>query len=139
MSTGKVITPLSIQLKPSKFLQRFNLVVHFLALMGNLLTPIPWYLKLCLALLIAGDYWLNYRNLKHEARQIHFSEKLGWQVSDNNLYKNIKLLPSTVITTWLVFLHTKELGPILIAKDMLNNDAFRRLIVKLRISYQQEE
>ena len=91
-------------------------------------------MKLAVAVLIMGDYWLNRSCRRNEDREIAYSEKTCWQIISHGQVKKVTILPSTVITTWLIFLHTRELAPILIAKDSLGEDDFRRLIVKLKIT-----
>ncbi len=139
MYTKKVITPFSAQLKPSRLLQWFNAVIHLLALASCWLTPLPLSLRLTLAILIVGDYWFNLKRQKQESRLIRHSETSGWQIIENDKVKKVQILPSTLVTVWLIFFHTKELTPILIAKDMMSEDEFRRLIVKLKISFDQDE
>lgn len=99
----------------------------------------PVGLRFSLMFLIAVNYGLNYRRFSSENRQLLFSENLGWRILDKDKVFQVHILPSSVVTRWVIFLHTHELPPLIIVKDMLTEDEFRRLVVKLKINSKTNE
>ncbi len=70
---------------------------------------------------------------------VRHSSLRGWELADlDGKYYSIEVLPSTIITSILLVLHFKQQSKpkqtILICKDALINDDYRKLMVALRIS-----
>lgn len=70
---------------------------------------------------------------------LRFSLLAGWEIAyAENHYHPITVIPSTVITRFLVILHFKmqnqQKQTILIFNDALNGDEYRKLVVELKIS-----
>lgn len=77
--------------------------------------------------------------IKFQEFYIRYNQKFGWQLSfsENDFY-TVKILPTTVITPYLIFLHSKSPARkkqfIPICKDSLTAEEYRKLIVSLKIS-----
>ena len=76
---------------------------------------------------------INFRGLL-----IRHSSGFGWEVaySENNFYA-IEILASTILTPYIIilhFIHNKKKQTILICRDALFYDEFRKLMVALKIS-----
>lgn len=121
-------------LKPSKILQQFNIVLHLLAVTAAFGNNLPLTIQLIISSLIGIDAWFTHKRERTEQRVISYSAAKSWQLSDNGKVKNLQILPSTVLTTWVIFLHTTNNPPLLIACDALNQEDYRRLIVQLKIT-----
>lgn len=78
------------------------------------------------------------REINFHGLLIRHSSGLGWEVaySENNFHV-IEILASTVITRYLIalhFIHNNKKQTILICRDALMYDEFRKLMVALKIS-----
>jgi hypothetical protein len=70
---------------------------------------------------------------------IRHSSLKGWELADlDGIYCPIEVLPSTVISSYLLVMHfnqkNKQKQSILICKDALINDDYRKLMVALKIA-----
>ncbi len=130
----KLSTPFVAELKPSLKLQRLLIVIHVIALGACFANALPLQLKLITALLIGVNFKLTFPPLKIERRKISYTDKQGWQICDGGEFLSVDILKSTVITTFFIFLHLRDKPTILIANDALNEDAYRELIVRLKIT-----
>lgn len=134
MYTKKHTTPFLAQLKPSKKIQQFLIVIHLLALAASFTNALPTFVKLCIATLIAVNFKMNYRQYHKEQRIIKYTEKSGWEVSVSGDFEPVHILKSSVITTTLIFLQLQNKPTVVIAKDALSDDEYRQLIVKLKMT-----
>jgi hypothetical protein len=132
--TKKHGSPFIAVLKPSKKLQRLLIVIHVLALGASIANTLPFVLKLGIASLIGLNFKMNFQRLKIERRKIRYTEKLAWEISDGDDFEAVDILKSTVITTTFIFLQINNKPTLLIANDALDEDDYRRLIVKLKIT-----
>ncbi len=84
------------------------------------------------------------RELRFHGLSIVHSMVSGWEMalSDHQFYP-VKILASTVITPYLIVLHykiqNKQKKTILICKDALIEDDYRKLMVELKISGIQKD
>ena len=83
-------------------------------------------------------FYLN-RDAEFNGMLIRHSSCGGWELADlDGIFYPIKVLPSTVITPYLLIMHfnqqNKQKQTILICKDALINDDYRKLMVALKIS-----
>jgi hypothetical protein len=127
-------SPFLAELKPSKILQRLFIVIHVLALGASIANALAFSLKLGIAVLIGINFKMNFPSLKIERRNIRYTEKLGWEISEGGDFEAVHILRSTVVTTFFIFLQMQNKPTILIASDSLNEDDYRQLIVKLKIT-----
>jgi hypothetical protein len=132
--TKKLNAPFVAQLKPSKKLQRLVIVIYLLAFATSFANALPMYLKLILVLVIGLNFKRSFPILKQERHKIKYTEKLGWQISGSGEFESIEISKSTVITTTFIFLHIHNKSAILIANDALNENDYRELTVRLKIT-----
>jgi len=97
------------------------------------------YKSLLFIAIIASLLIYRAREIKRNAMLIRYIPELGWGItSQEQDYYSIEVLPSTVITSFFIVLHFKrhknKKQTILIAKDALIDDEFRKLMVLLKIS-----
>jgi toxin CptA len=138
--------PLLLIIKPSLSLTVLVILIHALALVASMANDLNLTFKLGLISCICLQGWLTVKHLKNEPYTIQYTETLGWQISKGHELVSIKILNSTVVTTFAIFLHYKEnsqpqcsMSPAkqtcLILNDALAEEDYRRLIVKLKITY----
>ncbi len=126
---------LSVELKPSKRLKRFLVIMHGLALAASIANALPITVKLALLTGICLHLRLMIKRLKNQRHKIIQSEALGWEVSDGNDFEPVQILNSTVITIFAIFLHFNKNAhrqSVLIVNDALSEDDYRCLIVRLK-------
>lgn len=130
---------LHFQVLPSKQVGVLNDVLHLCAILAcwfnNLQTP---YQLLLIATLLV--FWRRNRK-RCEATPVFLSytENTGWEVSlDGSNYLHAMILDTTVMTSVVIFLHYKmdnrASRALVIAKDSLSVNDFRRLIIRLKLS-----
>lgn len=148
-----------LKLKPSARLKGLTGFMHGLALMACLVNALPITVKGMLFIIISIQLWYVVKRVKCEQPTIKYTESLGWEVSVSNNVEAVRILPSTVITTVVIFLHLEVRNAsvgcarqnlitfkgmhtfggtskktLLILSDALSEDDYRRLIVKLKTS-----
>lgn len=130
---------LLLALKPSRRLKHLIVFMHVLALAACAANSLPIAVKLGLSAAICMHLWFTVKRLKSEHHSIKHTEALGWEVSSgSNDFESVRILNSTVITTFAIFLHIRSQNAgkqaMLILNDALSEDDYRRLIVKLKTS-----
>ncbi len=136
---------LLLTLKPSMRLKRFMIIIHGLALGACISNSLPIIFKCILFTGISLHLGLFVMRLKSPERTIKYAEALGWEVSLGDDFEAVKVLPSTVITIFAIFLHISRQNRdnyptlwgaskkiILILSDTLTEDEYRCFIVKLK-------
>lgn len=109
-------------------------VAFFAAMINNL--AITYKLISVPLLLVSLFYYL-----KHSNQQFIIRHKLlsGWEIAFiENHFITTEILPSTVISPYLIVLHYKQENQkkrtALICKDALHKDEYRKLVVELKIA-----
>lgn len=126
---------LLVELKPSQRLKQLLIIMHMLALASSIANALPIIVKLALLTGIYMHLQFIIKRLKNEPYKIKHTEAWGWEVSSGDDFKSIQILNSTVITLFAIFLHFnnhEHKQSVLIVNDALNEDDYRRLIVKLK-------
>lgn len=134
---------LLLTLKPSKRLKQIVVVVHILALGACIANILAIAVKIGLVAIICLHLWLAVRRLNAEQPTIKYTETFDWEISEGHDFVPIEILKSTVITTCVLFLHFKQRSrngfrkpgakkTVLVLKDMLTEDDYRSLTVKLK-------
>lgn len=134
MDTKKTSPPFLTQLKPSKKLQHLCLTAHLLALGAGFSNTLPIVIKLAIAVIIGVNCKMQFKNLKRERRTLKYTETRGWEMSDGGDFETVQILKSTVITTFFIFLQIRNKPAFIIANDAINNDDYRQLIIKLKMT-----
>jgi len=127
--------PLSVELQPSRRLKQLLVIMHLLALASSIANALPVIVKLALVIGIGLHLYFVLTRLKNDQYAIKHSETSGWEIFDGNDFRPIQILNSTVITLFAIFLHFNKNAhkqSVLIVNDALNEDDYRRLIVRLK-------
>ena len=135
--------PLLLTLKPSKRLKQFVVFVHTLALGACIANALAIAVKISLFAIICSHLRLTIRRLNAGQYTIKHTDAFGWEISEGHDFVSIEILKSTVITTFVLFLHFKPSSrtgfgksdakkTLLVLKDALTEDDYRYLIVKLK-------
>lgn len=124
---------------------RWLVFVHLLAIVVASMAYLSVLIKVVLAslILISLFYYVN-RERHSKGFTLRYSTELQWEIASSGAdFKFIKISPSTVLSSYLIFLHYSIIEDAngkpkqktqLICKDALINDEFRRLKVELKIS-----
>ncbi|MDD1606332.1 MAG: hypothetical protein LUP96_06515 [Methylococcaceae bacterium] len=128
--------PLLLTLKYSKRLTNFIKFIHALALAACVMNSLPVIVKCALLLAIGSHFYFQLKELKNQQYAIKYTETLGWELAEGDDFESIKILPSTVISIFAVFLQFKKENKskqsLVILSDALAEDDYRRLIVTLK-------
>jgi hypothetical protein len=132
----KIQAQLTLAIVPSQRLKYGLVVVHILAVIACLINALPLVVKTGLALAVAGYYLFISKRLAHECWTIRHSDFFGWQILVNGQFEAIKILDSTVLTPFAIFLHFRynsaKKGYLALFNDALTNDDFRQCVVRLK-------
>jgi len=123
--------------KLSRALALALLGIHVLAFLAAWLNPLPVWLRLLLSLSVLLSLWLSYRS-KPQIIGIRLQPEGYWLLdSANNTELEASLLGSSIVNPWFVLLHfqaeTRRYS-LLICRDSLDVEAFRRLRVALKVT-----
>ncbi|WP_442499567.1 protein YgfX [Methylobacter sp. sgz302048] len=129
---------LLLELKPSKRLKQLLIFAHVLALGACLAAALPLAIKLALLAGIGLHCWGVIRRLNDFRQIIRYTEASGWEILDGDDFEPVRVINSTVITVYVIFLQVirQNAGKktIIVLNDALSEDDYRFLIVKLRTS-----
>ena len=146
MSSRKYAVPLRLEVGASTRFRIAVVVIHAGVLwVIPLLTTITFYLKLLLALLVAGNFILTWRR-RCELNGQKVSLLLGcdgqwhWRDGDDNI--PVYLLGSSYVTSCLVILNFRTLHgsrrySIVLPGDNCDREELRRLRVRAKESFQE--
>ena len=138
--------PLALRRRPSTILTVYLVCLHGLAALA-LLQPLELVpsVRVCLwlMLIVSGLYHWRYARQQCDAAQYWvWSDKGGWQYGDDPRAYTLRAGKS-VATPWFVTLALSSPGQkiqrLLIVRDQLEPDTFRRLRVRIRLSYEVSE
>lgn len=126
-------------INPSCYLKRFVDFLHLLALLAAGLNALPVIYRSVAGGVVVMLWLASRKYWKISASRLRYTENKGWEMAFDGMdYKAGKVLADTVVTQWVVFLRFKadaqSTMPLIIAKDSLSADDFRRLRVKLMLS-----
>jgi hypothetical protein len=132
--------PLHLSLEPSRFLVRFQNMVHMLAIAAvSLPSSLPFSVVIVLYFIIVISAVRLVRNYRHQLKSL--PKKFCWQKNSTWIeYSNDEeiiwnVLPECLVTDWFVVARmesSEEKRSLLILKDQCKKQTFRRLRVKLR-------
>ncbi len=128
-------TPLTLEVRPSRRLQRFLFLSHGLALLSLLLLDVPLWLRLVLCGLLVAFYW-RIGGRQAPFRRITWYEQ-GWSIETADRAVPAELLDSSFVTHWLTILNFRcrdgsRVSSLLLA-DSVDAEVFRRLRVRLKV------
>lgn len=134
----KYATTRTFKINKSPLLKNWLAVIHIIAIVVAFFNALTLTYRLIIIFSIVISFIFYLKRLKN-VYWIRYSSLSGWELSyAENVYFPIEILPSTVLTTYLIVLHFKQLNKqkqtILIFKDSLIGDDYRKLKVELKIS-----
>lgn len=141
--------------KPSKRLKKWLITVHLLALFTSFANALPVMVQSLLAVALLFHFYgmmLRWGEFSHTLR---YSEALGWEMAVSGEFVAVRILPTTVITTFALFLHIeivdsnthinhfsvfdairyKNRQALLLLPDSLEEDGYRSLVVNVKTTY----
>ncbi|KAF3981958.1 MAG: hypothetical protein HFP78_04305 [Methylococcales symbiont of Hymedesmia sp. n. MRB-2018] len=134
----KYETPQLFIIKQSKLLLYWLLFTHVLAIIAVFLSAVSLLIQwlICPLLIIS---FIFYSRPRDNSKIIRYGTLTGWEMSDRGQgFSSIKILPATVISTFLIVLHFEtdihQKKTILIGKDSLSENGYRQLLVSLKIN-----
>jgi hypothetical protein len=109
--------------------------VYSLALLACFMNALSFITQSILALFVIFHGWRYFKS--KEAWQLFYNDENNWQMTTIDTQHSIEILPSTVITRQIIFLHYQLNGIKfyrIITKDALVSDLnnYRQLIVALK-------
>ena len=121
-------------------LKGYLIGLHVLALIAGIGNALPDWLKLMLVMTIALHYLVMQNKFikRLPGSKLKFSSISGWELAIKTNYDPIQILKTTVITRFVIILHfldqNRKKRSILICKDSLAAEEFRKLTIELKIS-----
>lgn len=119
--------------------------MHLLAIVASVLNALALGYKITLVIFILISLFFYLRKeVKFKDTSIRYNSLSGWKIAqENSVYIPTQILPSTVITPYLIVLHLKidnnQKPTLLICKDALIDGEFRKLTVELKISWREKD
>ena len=116
------------------------LILHLVAFLAVFLSALVLAYKVVLWDAILFSFLFNLaKHRKYKGPSIRYSPRIGWELAQTDLkFHSIEVLPSTVTTQFLIILHFKQQSKkkqtILICRDTLIQNDYRKLMVALRLS-----
>lgn len=134
----KLESALHFTIGRSRWLRQAIDGLHILSLSASWLNDLPIFLRLILSLLVAAS-WVVQRNACETGHIfLRYTVTEGWAVCfDGEHYLGANIKPTTVTGRVLAILHfsVDDRGrTLVIVKDAMNANDYRRLIVNLKIS-----
>lgn len=131
----------SWQIQSSKWLRYLLICVYVLTLIACFLNALPLTLKIAFVTFCLVNSFLTFKKCANENWQLDYDDENGWQKVETSRLQKIQILPSTVISRYVIFLHYQcenKKHYRVILKDALvaNINDFRQLIVTLKTYHQ---
>ncbi len=135
----KFETTTLFEINKSILLLKFLIALHLLSILPVLFTPLALVYKIALIVVIMGS--LRIYLIKENSREkifIRHKSVMGWELAGREeKFDLIEVLPSTVVTPYFSILnfkiHENKKQTILIIKDGLTADNYRKLVVLLKM------
>lgn len=117
------------------------ILLHLLAIIAVFLSPVSWSFQWLTGLGVVISF-IFYRRFATYAFTLKHNPSVGWEWLDitgvTGDFSGIEILPSTVLTTFLIALHFKTQNhrnkAIIICKDTMPTDQYRQLLVALKVN-----
>lgn len=136
----KSATAQLFSINKSPLLIRWLFIAHGLAIFASLANGLFWTYKLLALAAVGLSLFFYLRNYHYQFKpcQIRYQENSGWSVAvANHDFQAITILPSTVLTTWLIVLHFRaensKFQSLVILNDALHEKDYRALTVGLKV------
>ncbi len=118
---------------------KWLVVIHAIAIIAAFINALDLIYKVIITLMVLVSLLVYLkRQINFHDLLIRHSNEAGWEVAhlENNFY-TIEVLASTILTRYIIVLHfiqNNKKQTILICRDALSYDEFRKLMVALKIS-----
>jgi hypothetical protein len=142
-------SPLRLKLKVSGRLRLIIRTLRVLAVLACLGSTLPIPVKAFLLAITDFYVWSESKRLGMASWTIKYSETSGWEIAkERGQFVQIRLLPSSRVSRFAVFLHFETLGAsvlgtgkqaVLVMADALEADDFRRLSAKLVMTMRRQD
>ena len=140
MMIGDFQQSLQIVQKPSRILAAWVCFIYSLALLALLVSPINLTIKTLLLVIVFFSLGPVYKKHfdKKNFQQLSFSQSTGWGLTDNHQqFRPIRILPSSFVSLLITIIQYRDESggkqSIIISRDSIDSETYRRLIVKLRV------
>lgn len=134
----KTETTLHFTIGRSRWLRQAIDCLHVLSMCACWLNDLPIVYRLILSLLVIASWFVQRTACKAGRIFVRYTVSEGWAVSfDGEHYLAIKIKPTTVTGNMLTVLHfsiDKHTRALVIFKDAMSANDYRKLIVNLKIS-----
>ena len=133
------------EINQSPLLIKWLVAIHAIAIFAACLNALELAYKIVIiSLILFSLFFYLRRELRFHDFSIVHSMANGWEMAlSDNHFHTVKILASTVVTPYLIVLHykiqNKQKQTILICKDALIADDYRKLMVELKISGIQKD
>ena len=137
--TKNIHETLHFKLVPSKQIEMIVDALHLLAILACWLNALSRTYQLSLSVAVLALWFLHKRRRRAIPVHLSYTSAKGWEISyDGSHYLIADILETTVITRIGVFFHYRIDDHfnrnLLIPKDSLPANDFRRLVVRLKLS-----
>jgi hypothetical protein len=100
--------------------------------------PLAFALKLLLLLLPVSSLYFYLQRYRYGfyTLSLKYSEELSWEIIEGDHYSSMRILKSTVLTSFVIILHAvidKKRRNILVCRDAVSGDKYRQMFVALKI------
>lgn len=137
----------NFEINASKILLILLGILHLLALIAALCNTLPVSVQVLLSGLIFVHFGMQWRRygIKVNPVLLTYNAAAGWGLVINDSPAPIKILPSTIITPFLIIIYYQKLPScsstesLVCFKDALLQSSYRRLFVQLKIAGVQTE
>jgi len=137
----KLEPQLHVNIQRSQTLAYFIIGLHLLSLLACFKINVLWQLQLVLVLVLGLSFSRQFRRYQQGVYQfgLQCTAENTWQYAVNQHdFVGIEILPSSVLTAWVIILHvktdTEKRANLLICNDVMSEDLYRRLKVILKIT-----
>ena len=129
-------TPLILDVIPSKSLRWYFVFVISLSFLSIWLLSIDGYFKAIFSTLVIGVYFQGYKQIDEQV-QIVWNEDNEWLIKTKYAENSAVILRSSFIRPWLTILNfkldNKKTYSVVLFKDSIHPDQFRKLRVRLKV------
>ena len=130
--------PLWIDVKQSRYLLVFIIVVHAVTALSCLMLPLTIAIKVLFLFLPGYSLYFYLQRYKQGfyTLMLKYSEQFSWELVEHDNFISMRVLKSTVLTPFVIILHVeidKKYRSILVCRDAVSAEKYRQLFVALKI------
>jgi len=127
------------EVRQSHYLLVFIVAIHILAIIIMVSVSMIIQLKAIILILLVYSFYLYIQRYKQGNYMftLRQTSDLSWEVEDHLGFKGIRILQSSVLTSFIIILHVESENnnsSLLICSDAVSLEAYRQLLVALKIT-----